>query len=107
MRARTPRATPMPMPAFAPLLRLVLVCGVIDLPVAVAGSALAGPDDGEEVGGDVVTGVDSDVEVDDEVVAAAADADHVVAERKDLQLSFKSAIYLVETVSCLQKFGIL
>lgn len=69
------------MPAFAPLLRPVFVCVLTDLPVAVVGAALGGPDDDEE-----------DDEDEDEV-AAAADADHVVAERSDLQVVLQVNIY--------------
>lgn len=73
------------MPAFAPLLRPVFVCGLTGLPVAVADAALGVPDDVEDGEVDVVLGVDADVDVDEDVVAAATDVDHVVAERSDLE----------------------
>ena len=82
------------MPAFAPLLRPELACGLIGWPFAVAAATLGGPDDEEdgEVEGVVVGG---DVDVDEDVVvAAASDVDHVVAERSDLQWSSKSAYIL-------------
>lgn len=73
------------MPAFAPLLRPVFACGLTDLPVAVtvAAATLGVPDDEEDTEADVVAGVDADM--DEDVVAAAIDVDHVVAERSDLQ----------------------
>ncbi len=71
MSARTPRATPMPMPAFAPALR-----PVDGLLVAVAGAGAAvGVADADE--GEVV-------DVDEDVVAVGSEVDHVVAERSDL-----------------------
>lgn len=83
MSARTPRATPTPIPAFAPLLRRVFVCGLTDCSIAIATAALGVPDDEGDVEADVVVGVD--VDVDEDVVAVATDVDHVVAERSDLQ----------------------
>ena len=69
MRARTPRATPMPMPAFAPALR-----PVVGWLVAVAGAAVGVADaDEAEV-----------VDADEDVVAVGSEVDHVVAERSDL-----------------------
>ena len=73
------------MPAFAPLLRPVFVCGLTDLPVAVAAAAVGFADDEEDVEADVVVGVDVNVDVDEDEVAGAIDVDHVVAERSDLQ----------------------
>ena len=72
------------MPAFAPVLRPVLGCGVMEVlvVVAAAAAALGGCDDEEDVG------VDEDEDEDE--VAAAADADHVVAERSDLHGFFRS-----------------
>lgn len=70
------------MPALAPLLRPVSVCGSTDLFVAVAAAALGIPNDEEDMDADVVVGVEVDVEED--VVAVVIDADHVVAERSDL-----------------------
>ena len=83
MRARTPRVIPTPMPAFAPVLRPVLGWGAMEVlvvVVAAAAAALGGCDDEEDVG------------FDEDEVAAAADADHVVAERSDLH-SFSRSIY--------------
>lgn len=68
------------MPAFAPLLRPVAGGGLAGLSVAVAIAAAA-------VGGavaEVVRGGDADGEADEDVAAAAVEADHVVAERSDL-----------------------
>lgn len=73
----------MSMPAFALLLRLVFACGLAELPVAVAAAALGVPDEEEDVVADVALGVEVDVVED--VAAAAIDADHVVAERSYLQ----------------------
>lgn len=89
MSARTPRETPTPMPAFAPLLRPLFGCGLADLPVAVAAAALGVPDDEEDAEADVVVGVDVDVDMEEDVVAAAIDVDHVVAERSDCTLTRK------------------
>lgn len=75
------------MPAFAPLLRPVFVCRLIDLPVAFAAAALGVPGGEEEVDADVVVGIE--VDADEDVVAAARDADHVVAERSDSTLTRK------------------
>ena len=66
------------MPAFAPLLRPVLVCGLTGLFAAVAAAAMG------VVEAEIVTGVDADGEADEDVAAAAAGADQVVAERSDL-----------------------
>ena len=74
MSARTPKETPTPMPAFAPLLRLVLGCGATEAPVAVALAAAAF----EVVEDEIMVGMDVDV------VAAVIDVDHVVAGRSDL-----------------------
>ena len=92
------------MPAFASLLRPVFVCGLADLPVVVAAAALAVSDDEEDAEDEVVVGVDVDVNVDEIEVAGAIDADHVVAERSDLQLFFKSASSLELSMSCMPKF---
>ena len=87
------------MPAFAPLLRPVFVCRLIDLPVAFAAAALGVPGGEEEVDADVVVGIE--VDADEDVVAAARDADHVVAERSDLQYFSKSAYPLCDSpMSC-------
>ncbi len=102
MSARTPRATPTPMPAFAPALRPVGGWGVAGLLVAVA---VGVADEGEvvEVGG--VVGVDVDVDADEDAVAVASEVDHVVAERSDLWECCESASILVcGLVSC--KLGI-
>lgn len=87
------------MPAFAPLLRPVFVCGLTDLPVAVAAAAFGVPGDKEDKEDEVVVGIDVDVDVDEDedVVAAAIGADHVVAERSDLQQRSQSAYLCVNS----------
>lgn len=93
------------MPAFAPLLRPVFVCGLTDLLVAVAAAALGVPGDKEDKEDEVVVGIDVDVDVDEDededededVVAAAIGADHVVAERSDLQQRSQSAYLCVNS----------
>ena len=70
------------MPALAPLLRPVFVCGLTELFVAVAAAALGVPNAEEDMDSEVVVG--AEVDIDEDVVAVAIDADHVVAERSDL-----------------------
>ncbi len=73
MSARTPRATPMPMPAFAPALRPV--DGLLVAGAGAGAGAAVGVADADE--GEVV-------DVDEDVVAVGSEVDHVVAERSDL-----------------------
>ncbi len=87
------------MPALAPLLRPVFVCGLTDLFVADAAAALGVPIDEEDMDADVVVGVEVDVEED--VVAVVIDADHVVAERSDLVV-LQVSIYSLKKLHVLQ-----
>lgn len=99
MNARAPRATPTPMPAFAPLLRPVFVCGLTRLFVAVAAAALGVPNAEEDL--DLEFAVVAEVDIDEDVAAAAIDADHVVAERSDL-IVLQVSIYSMKWFPVLQ-----
>ena len=85
--------TPTPMPALAPLLRLVVGCawapGGFDFPVAVAAAAFGFCDVEGVVDAEVVVGVDAD----GDAVDVASEVDHVVAERSDLRLILLVSIY--------------
>lgn len=118
-RARMPRVTPTPMHALNPLLSSVLVCRLANLPVADV-AVVGVPDDENKIADaedeieadavedvDVVVNVDEDkleadvlddtgvvvgvgVDVDEDVMIAAVDVDHVIGERSDLRLSSRS-----------------
>ena len=99
---RTLRATPTPMPTFAPLLRPIPACettefaaavaAAIIVSVVVAPAVLVVPDNKSGVKADFVVGGDVDedfvvsveVDVDEIFVVAATEVDHVVAGRSDL-----------------------